>query len=843
VGCLTVDNTPIPTDSTPMDSLDLSHVTVQSISNRRFSIPIKVETVENTEEITALIDSGAEGLFIDKSIAHKWRTSILKSPIKVRNVDGTYNENGAITERCLIPFRINDKIMTEWFYVTALGDQNLILGLPWLEKHNPIIDWTEKTLEFRNSQEDKAKAFIRSLAQEQEETMLIEDKDLVVWYLKSHRGPEPSDQLYTPFEDIRQWNEEQPDIAIRKYSPAQQMEHKYNAKQEESILPTQYLPWKEVFEQKAAEQFPGKRPWDHAIELRDNFKPKKGKIYPLNPLQQNTLDEWIKEQLAKGYIRPLKSPQASPFFFVEKKDAKKLRPCQDYRYLNEFTKPNAYPLPLISDLMITLKGSKFFTKLDIRWGYNNVRIKEGDEWKAAFITNKGLFEPTVMFFGLRNSPATFQAMMDDYFRDMIDEGWIAIYMDDILIHAKTKEDLEKRTKRVLERLKEHNLYLKPEKCKFERTEVEFLGTIISENTIRMDPIKLAGIRDWPSPTTVKQTRSFLGFGNYYRRFISGFAEIARPLHELTKKDKIWNWTNECQTAFETLKECFSTAPVLTMPDTTKPFILETDASKWAIGATLLQKQEDGQLHPCGYLSHALTQTERNWQIYDRELYGIIYALDEWKYLLLGGEHTLTIHCDHKNLTYYRTPQRLTARQARWWTNLSRYNYQLIHIPGAKLIQADTLSRRPDHTKAAFITNKGLFEPTVMFFGLRNSPATFQAMMDDYFRDMIDEGWIAIYMDDILIHAKTKEDLEKRTKRVLERLKEHDLYLKPEKCKFERTEVEFLGTIISENTIQMDPIKLAGIRDWPSPTTVKQTRSFLGFGNYYRRFISGFAEIA
>jgi hypothetical protein len=211
---------------------------------------------------------------------------------------------------------------------------------------------------------------------------------------------------------------------------------------------------------------------------------------------------------------------------VEKKDAKKLRPCQDYRYLNEFTKPNAYPLLLISDLMITLKGSKFFTKLDIRWGYNNVRIKEGDEWKAAFITNKGLFEPTVMFFGLRNSPATFQAMVDDYFRDMINEGWIAIYMDDILIHARTKEDLEKRTKRVLEQLKEHNLYLKPEKCKFERTEVEFLGTIISENTIQMDPIKLAGIRDWPSPTTVKQTRSFLGFGNYYRRFISGFAEIA-----------------------------------------------------------------------------------------------------------------------------------------------------------------------------------------------------------------------------------------------------------------------------------------------------------------------------
>ena len=145
-------------------------------------------------------------------------------------------------------------------------------------------------------------------------------------------------------------------------------------------------------------------------------------------------------------VQPSKSPQASPFFFVEKKDTKKLQPCQDYQYLNEFTKPNAYLQLLITDPMITLKGSKYFTKLDIRWGYNNVRIKEGNEWKAAFITNKGLFEPTVMFFGLRNSPATFQAMMDDYFRDMIDEGWIAIYMDDILIHAKTKEELQEKTK-------------------------------------------------------------------------------------------------------------------------------------------------------------------------------------------------------------------------------------------------------------------------------------------------------------------------------------------------------------------------------------------------------------
>ena len=219
-------------------------------------------------------------------------------------------------------------------------------------------------------------------------------------------------------------------------------------------------------------------------------------------------------------------PQASGFFFVQKKDAKKKCPCQDYQYLNQWTKPNAYPIPLISNLMLKLKGSRYFMKLDMQWGYNNVRLKQGDEWKAAFITNRGLFELMVMFFGLMNSPTTFQAMMDDYFEDLINEGGIVIYMDDILIHAKTKEHLMRRTKQVLDRLKKHDLYLNIDKCFFEKEEVEYLGCVISHDTIKMDPIKLSGIRDWPPPTTVKQTQSFLGFRNFYRKFISGFAHIA-----------------------------------------------------------------------------------------------------------------------------------------------------------------------------------------------------------------------------------------------------------------------------------------------------------------------------
>jgi hypothetical protein len=530
------------------------------------------------------------------------------------------------------------------------------------------------------------------------------EEDLVVRYLTSPRGSGLNDlrwsawpdtletniRRFTTF-DTAKWSDDDYNQVIRRYTPAQQMEHKYHQTEEVIMLPPEYNPWKDVFEKKASERFPESRSWDHQIV------PKRGKIYPLSPKQQNTLDEWIKEHLEKEYIRPSKSPQASPFFFVEKKDKQNLRPCQDYRYLNEHTKPNAYPLPLISDLMIKLKGSKYFTKLDIRWGYNNVQIKESDRWKAAFVTNRGLFEPNVMFFGLRNSPATFQAMMDDYFRDLTEKGWVVIYMDDILIHVHTKQDLEERTKLVLERLRKYDLYLKLEKCKFAAEEVDFLGMVITKDTVKMDPIKLAGIRDWPTPTTVKQIRSFLGFGNYYRKFISGFAHLARPLHELTKKNKIWQWTDNCQTAFDRLKEIFLTAPVLTMPDTTKPFVLQTDASDRAIGAVIMQADANGDLHPCGYLSHALTPTETRWQIYDRELFAIYYALyKEWRYLLEGAEHPVTVYCDHKNLTYYREPQRLTAQQTRWWNDLSRFNFTLTHIPGTKLIIADTLSRRSDH---------------------------------------------------------------------------------------------------------------------------------------------------
>lgn len=334
--------------------------------------------------------------------------------------------------------------------------------------------------------------------------------------------------------------------------------------------------------------------------------------------------------------------------------------------------------------------------MDVRWGYNNIRIKEGDEWKAAFKTNKGLFEPTVMFFGLTNSPATFQAMMNHLFTDLIDEGHVIIYMDDILVFTKTKEEHDRTIRKVLERLKEHDLFLKPEKCLFRVSKIEYLGLIISEGHLEMDPSKVAAITEWPTPKKVKEVQSFLGFGNFYRKFIKDFSKIARPLYDLTKKGVVWQWTSAEENAFQQLKNAFTTAPVLQMPDQNKAFRVETDASGYATGGVLTQQDDNGKWHPCMFLSQSMSPAERNYDIYDKELLAIIRALEEWRHYLEGARHDFNVYTDHQNLAYFKEAQKLNRRQARWALYLSRFHFKLHHKPGTQNVIPDLLTRRPDY---------------------------------------------------------------------------------------------------------------------------------------------------
>ena len=260
----------------------------------------------------------------------------------------------------------------------------------------------------------------------------------------------------------------------------------------------------------------------------------------------------------------------------------------DYRALNNITVKNRYPIPRISDLIDALSQASIFTKIDLRWGYNNVHIHDGDEWKTAFVTKRGLFEAMVMYFGFSNAPATFQAMMNNILGDLICKGKVMVYLDDILVFGNDKKEHRKIVKEVLKRLRENDLFAKAEKCFFEQDKIEYLGMIISKGHVAMDEKKVSGVLEWPVPTKVKHVQAFLGFANFYRRFIKDFAKIVKPLTNLTKKDTPWIWEKEQSDAFEALKKAFTTAPILRIPNDVNPFRLSTDASDFAIGSVLSQ---------------------------------------------------------------------------------------------------------------------------------------------------------------------------------------------------------------------------------------------------------------
>jgi len=251
--------------------------------------------------------------------------------------------------------------------------------------------------------------------------------------------------------------------------------------------------FKLVFAKEDFDILPEHRQWDHAIELIPGSKPKSSKVYLLSPVEQKELDSFLEKNLHTRRIRSSKSPMAAPVFFIKKKDSS-LQLVQDYRALNSMTVKNKYPLLLISELVSQLRGARYFTKLDVRWGFNNVCIKPGDEWKAAFQTNRGLFEPLVMFFGMTNSLATFQTIMNDIFRDLIAKGIMVVYLDDILIFTRTEEKHAKAIRQVLQVLQEHKLFLHPEKCEFCKERIEYLGLVISENEVSIDPVKVTGVQ-------------------------------------------------------------------------------------------------------------------------------------------------------------------------------------------------------------------------------------------------------------------------------------------------------------------------------------------------------------
>ena len=392
----------------------------------------------------------------------------------------------------------------------------------------------------------------------------------------------------------------------------------------------------------------------------------------------------LQELLDKGFVRPSFSPWGAPVLFVKKKDGT-MRLCIDYRELNKVTIKNKYPLPRIDDLFDQLQGATVFSKIDLRSGYHQLKIKEQDVQKTAFRTRYGHYEFLVMPFGLTNAPAAFMDLMNRVFKDYLDRCVIA-FIDDILIYSHSLEEHAEHLRIVLNILKQKQLYAKFKKCEFWLEKVAFLGHVVSKDGVSVDPGKVEAVSCWPRPTTISEVRSFLGLAGYYRKFVDGFSKIASPLTNLTRKNVKFQWTDLCERSFMELKQKLISAPILAIPTNSGRFVVYSDASKCGLGCVLMQ---NGKV--IAYASRQLKDYEKNYPTHDLELAAVVFALKIWRHYLYGER--CEIYTDHKSLKYFFTQKELNMRQRRWLELVKDYDCVINYHPGKANVVADALSRK------------------------------------------------------------------------------------------------------------------------------------------------------
>jgi transposase InsO family protein len=516
----------------------------------------------------------------------------------------------------------------------------------------------------------------------------------------------------------------------------------------EEELPPEYSQFEDVFDGRLAGVIPLNSEHDHAIELEEGKVPPHMPIYNLSQNELTVLREYIADALEKGWIRPSKSPAGAPILFVPKADGS-LRLCVDYRGLNRITIKNRYPLPLISELLDRFSRAKVFSKLDLRDAYHRLRIREGDEWKTAFRTRYGHFEYLVMPFGLANAPATFQAYIHNALGDLLDTVCV-VYLDDILIYSDSEEEHREHVRLVLNRLRRWKLYAKLSKCEFHTKRVDFLGFVVTPHGVVMDPKRVVAIQEWPEPESYRDIQVFLGFANFYRRFIYNYSEVARPLNDLLKgaqqygaksgkrRDvkvlkKEWAWPETASEAFRKLRDSFTTAPVLRHFDPASPCMVITDASDAAYAGILLQPHDGSKTqhksqnhwHPVAYYSQSFHGSTRNYEVHDKELMAIVECFREWRHYLEGAQHAVRVVTDHNNLRYFMTTKALNGRQARWAERLAAFDFEIEYKKGSAN-PADGPSRRPDYFKGfkeeTIVAARNLLLPTLQHkLQAKNSP--------------------------------------------------------------------------------------------------------------------------
>ena len=497
---------------------------------------VKLEGTVDKHRAIVMVDSGSTGDFISEKLVQSCKLYKRKyeSPKPVWLADGKEHIIESYVDSTI---KLGDLIERVELAVIPLVGYDVILGIPWLTRHNPVIDWSTSTVSVRVGNQ-----ISRLPEYKESNTPAVE----LVSRLQVVRDVEKGEQMYLAL--VRPLQVDSGDKQLVSNSSTTSLVKEFS----------------DVFPDDLPKALPPKRAVDHKIELEPGQVPPNRPTYRMSQPEMDELKKQLAELMEKGFITESKSPYGAPVLFVKKKDGT-LRMCIDYRALNKITIKNKYPLPRIDELLDRLLGAKYFSKIDLRSGYHQVRIAEEDVPKTAFRTRYGHYEFLVMPFGLTNAPATFMHLMQQTFRKHLDD-FVIIFLDDVLVYSRSKEEHDKHLRIVLETLRENKLYAKLSKCEFYSKEISFLGHVINEYGIKMEPSKVDAVSKWPQPKNVHDIRSFLGLAGYYRKFVKDFSKIASPLTELLHKSKKFQWTDEQEQAFHTLKVAVSSAPVLIVPD-------------------------------------------------------------------------------------------------------------------------------------------------------------------------------------------------------------------------------------------------------------------------------------
>ena len=657
--------------------IDEPEITLHALTGWSAPRTMRVDAKVGVFKAVVLIDSGSTHNFISTRMADRLRLPVVPTEtFTVRVANGARLQCQGKFEK--VPVLLQEIPFSLTLYSLPLADLDIVLGVQWLEMLGSVIcNWRTLTMKFYWENLDR-------------QLQGFTDQPIQAASLK---------------EISKEFRQGHSVFAICPQSTMQ------DTKGVQSPSMSQVLAkYPEIFDEPT--QLPPKREIDHTISLKEGIEPVNVRPYRYAYFQKAEIEKQVQEMLNSGLIRPSTSPFSSPVLLVKKKDGS-WRFCTDYRSLNAVTIKDRFPIPTVEDMLDELHGAAYFTKLDLRAGYHQVRVQPSDIHKTAFRTHNGHYEYLVMPFGLSNAPSTFQAIMNAIFRPHL-RKFILVFFDDILIYSPTWEMHLHHVTQTLDILKQQQFYLKASKCAFGKQELEYLGHIISHQGVKVDSNKIEAMVAWPQPANISELRGFLGLTGYYRKFVRNYGLIARALTNLLKKGQ-FSWNAEAEEAFQTLKKAMTTTPILAMPNFNDTFIVETDASGNGIGAVL---QQQGK--PIAFMSRALGVSKCSWSTYAKEMLAVVEAIRVWRPYLLG-QHFI-IQTDQRSLKYLLEQRITTPEQQKWVAKLLGYDYEIQYRPGRENSAADALSRRP-----ASPTLHNLFVPQLAIWEEIKHAAT----TDDY----------------------------------------------------------------------------------------------------------------